>query len=425
MKRKGLVFLSAIWVGLLFFPTIVFAGGKQEKTEEAMKEKVLKVGIASPFTGPHALDGQNNKDACVMRFEEAGLKVGDYRIELMFVDTTSDAAKSTEAFAEAIERKGMQVAISGFLGYCDQAALDVTNPAGVPIIGTQGSSMDLSIKTRGLKPGILTKFWPAAEYTVPSYTDFIVHAEENTAWHPKQKKYAVLGIDNDWGRNWVHTFIPPMEKAGWKTAYQAYTPPEQTDFYPILTQFKKEGIELIAFMSSSIASASAMAKQIKELEIKALVILDGLGWVGNWYEMTGKASDGILDSIPIWLPTADNFRKNFKQKFGYEPSAGTAGIAYDSAGMALKIFKRALEKYGKLDSETVLKISADEVATGKLTYGFDDGSIMMKEYKYTLKSYPDPVVDPDHYYFPILQYMNGKITVVYPGYMANAEFVVP
>ena len=80
----------------------------------ASAEKVLKVGLMGPFTGPSAESGQNIKNSLLMRLDEAGNKVGDYKLEYIFIDSQSDPAKATNAYVEAIERKGMQVGLGGW-----------------------------------------------------------------------------------------------------------------------------------------------------------------------------------------------------------------------------------------------------------------------------------------------------------------------
>ena len=76
-------------------------------------EKVLKVGLMGPFTGPAAQSGASIKNSLLMKLEEAGNKVGDYKLEIIYVDSQSDPAKATNAYVEAIERKGMQVGLGG------------------------------------------------------------------------------------------------------------------------------------------------------------------------------------------------------------------------------------------------------------------------------------------------------------------------
>jgi len=60
-------------------------------------DKALKVGIMGPFTGPSAKAGQEFKDSIQMAMEKIGGKVGDYKLELVWVDSQSDPAKATNA----------------------------------------------------------------------------------------------------------------------------------------------------------------------------------------------------------------------------------------------------------------------------------------------------------------------------------------
>jgi branched-chain amino acid transport system substrate-binding protein len=90
--------------------------------------------------------------------------------------------------------------------------------------------------------------------------------------------------------------------------------------------------------------------------------------------------------------------------------------------MFIKLLQRTNELYGKLDKETIHKTMVDEVNTGKLTYGKKDGAIIMNEYKYTAETMPDPVVGPDAYFFPILQYQKGKGHIIFPDSWKESDF---
>jgi branched-chain amino acid transport system substrate-binding protein len=63
---------------------------------------------------------------------------------------------------------------------------------------------------------------------------------------------------------------------------------------------------------------------------------------------------------------------------------------------------------------TIHKTFVEEVQTGKLTFGKADGALIMNEYRYNADSVPDPVVAKDGYYFPVIQYTNGKGEIVFP-----------
>jgi branched-chain amino acid transport system substrate-binding protein len=64
----------------------------------------------------------------------------------------------------------------------------------------------------------------------------------------------------------------------------------------------------------------------------------------------------------------------------------------------------------------------DEVYTGKLTFGAADGALIMNEYKYASDTLPDPVIARDAYYFPVIQYKNGKGAIIFPDDWKTKEF---
>jgi branched-chain amino acid transport system substrate-binding protein len=108
-----------------------------------------------------------------------------------------------------------------------------------------------------------------------------------------------------------------------------------------------------------------------------------------------------------------------------KPSPSAGGLSYDGVNFFVKILKRALEKSGKLDKETIHKVIVEEVNTGKLTYSKADGAIIMNEYRYNKDTAPDPVVARDGYFFPVIQYKGGVGKIVYPADWAEAEFMAP
>ena len=126
-----------------------------------------------------------------------------------------------------------------------------------------------------------------------------------------------------------------------------------------------------------------------------------------------------------YTPRSEAYRKNFEKKYKFKPSASAGGISYDAAGHFLKLLNRTLELHGKLDSESIHKVMVDEMIPGKLTYGWDDGAIMMKEYKFTEEMYPDPVTDGNHWFMPVIQYKGGKANIIFPLELKEMDFMTP
>jgi len=390
-------------------------------------EKVLKVGLMGPFTGPAAESGASIKNSLLMRLDEAGNKVGDYKLEYIFIDTQSDPAKASNAYVEAIERKGMQVGLGGWHSSVAMAVVDQAMKYKVPHMGGMGAAETITdkIKSDPKYKGYWFKYWSYPALGTRLYFDFINWAAKNTKWKPAKRIVALCAEETDWGRDWNKAAKANLKKYGWEIVMEDYTQIGQTDFYPLLSKYKSAGVPLVTITNTAAASVSAYIKQAREVGLKALPIVDGLGWVGNWYELTGRSSDGIVDMNVKWTPRAEPYRKKFEEKYNFKPAASAGGISYDAAGHFLKLLKRTLELYGKLDSESIHKVMVDEMIPGKLTYGYNDGAIMMKEYKFTEELYPDPVTDANHWFMPVIQYKGGKAKIIYPLELKEMDFMAP
>jgi branched-chain amino acid transport system substrate-binding protein len=146
--------------------------------------------------------------------------------------------------------------------------------------------------------------------------------------------------------------------------------------------------------------------------LESLIIADGLGWGGEWYAMTGKSSDYVVDQIPGWATEGGQaFARAFEEIWGVAPSPSAAGLAYDGTNMFIQVAQNALAEHGELSSETIYAWAKENLQTGAWSY--TDG-IVMEEYRYTPETVPDPVVGQGYYMFPVRQYFGGEGKIIYP-----------
>lgn len=398
-------------------------------TGNAAEEKTLKFGVLGPFTGPSAKTGAEFKGSVTMALEKVNYKVGDYKLEPVWIDSQSDPAKTVSAYAEAAERLGIQAGVLNWHSSTAVAAMDVTAQYKVPHMFGFGATEVINTKWKGdtAKYGYWGgKGWPIPGKLMAGYAETIDNAVKNGDFKPQAKVIAIACEDTDWGHSAGDAIAGEFEKKGWSVASKDYFPITQTDFYPMLGSYKKKDVAVIFSTSTAAPVTSAFIKQTREVGLKSLIIIDGLGWSGDWYNMAGAASDGVLDMIPqLATEAAKQWAKEFEKKFGMKPSPSSGGLSYDGTNFFLKILNRTLEKYGKLDKETIYNVMSEEVYTGKLTYSKADGSIIMNEYRYTMDTMPDPVVARDGYYFPVIQYKGGKGSIVFPEELAETKLIAP
>lgn len=403
----------------------LFSGCSGENGTAQKDDGVIKIGVMAPYTGPAARVGEEFKDATIMAFQEHGNKLGKYKIELVWIDSESDAEKSARAYEQAIVRDKIDCGFAAWHSWTSAACMDVVAKYKIPHFFSMGGAELINEKYKSNPQRYLywaAKAWPTPDKLVDAYVKTLEEGIQKGLWTPRNKKVAIYGVDNDWGRSVGKALKGRFTAAGWKVVAEEWVGLGETEFYPLLKKLKQQDVSVVAGTMSDPPSISSFIKQSKELGLKSFFISDGLGWVGEWYKLTGNASDGVLDQIPQFTDKAQKFRQDFKAKFGFEPAPAPGTICYDMAHFLYKILERTQEKYGTVNSENITKILKDELMTGKLTY--KDG-VIMKEYKYTPETWPDPVVDKDHYIFPVIQYWNGKGNIVWPEDQKKADLQLP
>jgi len=416
MSKKTIQLFIAMMV------VMILAGG------QVFAAQTLKIGVLGPFTGPSAVTGKEFKASVQMAFEPINYTIGDYKIEPVWIDSQSDPAKASGAYAEAVEGKGIQAGVLNWHSSVAVAVMDITAQYKVPHFFGFGATEVVNQKWQD-NPKKYNywggKGWPIPATLEKNYIVAVNQFIEAGKWSPKKKLAAIFAEETDWGRSAGGAYSKALKASGWEIHSLEYWPATQTDFYQLLAKYKRDGVTFVVGTSSSPAALSGFVKQYQEVGVKAVLACSGLGWIGGWYKMVGSSSDGVLDSVPqLTTPEAQKWAKKVEEKLGFKPSPAAGGLSYDGVRMFIKMLERTYKKYGKLDKETIHKVMVDEVNTGKLTYGKKDGALIMNEYKFTAGTMPDPVVGPDSYFFPILQYKGGKGYIIFPEDWKQAEFKV-
>ncbi|MDR1546427.1 MAG: ABC transporter substrate-binding protein [Deltaproteobacteria bacterium] len=392
----------------------------------AAQEKVLKVGSLGPFTGPSSRVGEEFKNSINMVFEAVDYKVGDYKIEFVWIDSESDAEKAARAYEQAVVRDKLDVGYGGWHSWVSLSVMEVTAKYKIPHFFAFGAGSEINDKYKNDPEKYkywVGKGWPVADKLSNGYVDALEDAIKKGQWQPAAKKAAIFGVDNDWGRNFGNALGQQLKDAGWEIVSYDWVQLGETDFIPLINKLKNSEVALVGGTMSDPPSVSAFTKQTREAGLKSLVISDGLGWVGEWYELTGEYSDYILDMIPQWTtPKSQAFKADFEKKYGIEPGPSTAGLCYDTASFFLKVLQTTLAEHGELTAATITKTAEELVIPGKLS--LTEG-IMMKEYKYTTETFPDLVVGDDFYMFPVIQYMGGESRMIWPPHVKTNDLAVP
>jgi branched-chain amino acid transport system substrate-binding protein len=394
------------------------ASGATGCTEPAAAE--ISIGIEGPFTGPNALTGEEMKNASSMAFDGIGWKVGPYTLKPVYIDDQSDPAKGAAAYEQAAVGQKIIAGILGWHSSVAVAQMEITAKYKIPhffAMGATGVVNETFNKDQAKYGYWTTKGWPDPAKLTIGYVQAIEDAITAGTYKPAEKKVAIYGEDTDWGRSFGTGLKDQLTAVGWTVVSEDFFPTTQTDFSAIVSRYKNDNVPLIAGTSTIPASIASFLKGIDDQGIKALVVADGLGWIGDWYKLSGSASDYVVDQIPQFASdAAKKFAADYEAKYGSKPSPSAAGLSYDFSNFFIKIANQALADSCEITSASLYKVAQDQLWTGKMTY--TDG-IIMSNYDFAPDSIPDPVVGKGHYIFPALQYMGGEPTVVWPAEVAT------
>jgi branched-chain amino acid transport system substrate-binding protein len=320
----------------------VVAGCKKEqatpKTEapRPIESPAVRIGSASPLTGPQAhigIDIRNGvqlaiEDANAAGVEIAGKKV---RFELVPEDDEANPTKATTVAQKLVDSKVVAV-VGHFNSGASIPASKIYSDAGVPQISPS------STNPKYTQQGFKTTFRVVANDDQQGPT--IAHyAIENL----KAKKIAVVDDSTAYGQGLADTFEKTAKALGAQIVAREHTTDKDTDFKAILTKIKGRAPDLIMFGGID-PQAGPMVKQMSELGIKAKYIGGDGMQTPNFIKLAGPASEGVMASMPGLpkekMPGGEAFLQKYKAKFNQDVEL-FAPMGYDAVMVFIDSMKRA------------------------------------------------------------------------------------
>lgn len=393
---------------------------------EMEEEKVLKVGVLGPFTGRSENIGQELKGAVKMAFEERDYQVGDYRVELFWIDSQSDAKRAFLNYEEIVVDEQIDACILNWHSSVAVAAMDIAARNKLPHFFGLGGTDVINEKFE-YEPEYysyyMAKSWPTPEKLTNAYVDTLENAIENEVWAPRNKRVTIYGENTDWGKSFGAAIAEDFKDAGWEIAGEIYITTGDIELQPVMNEMQSMDSAVIAGTIATGPSLSAFINQADQAGLNSVIIADGLGWAGEWYDITGDSSNYVLDQVPTWSSNeAKGFVGDFKDKYGFIPSASAGGLVYDKTSFFIQIAENTLEEYGELTRETLYNYGQEKLWTGEITY---EKGVVMNQYKYTPESIPDPVVGKNFFIFPVVQYFEGTGKIIWPEAWKVTDFEPP
>jgi len=330
-------------LGLLFAVASLLQGcGKEAppppapKAEAPPQEVVVKIGSASPITGPQAhigVDIRNGVQLAIDDINAAGLNIDGKKIKLELVaeDDEANPTKAATVAQKLVDAKVVAV-VGHFNSGASIPASKIYSDAGIPQISPS------STNPKYTQQGFKTTFRVVAndDQQGPVGAKFALEKL-------KPKTVAVIDDSTSYGQGLADTFEAAAKAGGAKIVAREHTTDKDTDFKAILTKIKGKKPEVV-FFGGIDPQAGPMVKQMGELGIKAKFMGGDGMQTPNFIKLAGNAAEGAMASMPglpkDQMPGGAKFLEKFKAKFNADVEL-FAPMGYDAVYVFVEAMKRA------------------------------------------------------------------------------------
>jgi len=262
---------------------LVFAAGV------AQSQEVVKIGFASPLTGPQANYGKDNQNGAQMAIDELnaqGLTIGGKKVTFQLVSEDDQADPKQ---GPLIAQKLADAKVAGVVGHFNSGvtipASRVYNEAGIP-------ELSVSTNVKYTHQGFKTAFRLMADDDKQG-TALGEYAVKKLGY----KRLAVVDDATAYGQGLADSFVAAVKASGGQVVKHEHTNDKAVDFNALLTSIKAAKPDAI-FFGGYDAQAGPMAKQMKLLGMNIPLMGGETVNSAKYIELAGPAAEGSIASTP-------------------------------------------------------------------------------------------------------------------------------
>jgi len=329
--------IPTVPTALAFALALMLSGcGREAPKPAATGPVTVKIGSASPLTGPQAhigIDIRNGVQLAIEDANAANVEIGGRKVQFEMVaeDDEANPTKATTVAQKLVDSK-----VAGVVGHFNSGASipasKIYSDAGIPQISPSSTNPKYTLQ------GFKTAFRVVAHDDQQGPT-LGKYATEKL----KAKTIAVIDDSTAYGQGLADAFEKTVKAAGAKVVAREHTTDKDTDFKAILTRIRGRKPDLVMFGGID-PQAGPMVRQMAELGIKAKFMGGDGMQTPNFIKLAGNASEGAMASIPGLpkeeMPGGKAFLEKYKTKFKAEVEL-FAPMGYDAVMVFIDSMKRA------------------------------------------------------------------------------------
>jgi branched-chain amino acid transport system substrate-binding protein len=255
----------------------------------ARSQQVVKIGFASPLTGPQASYGKDNQNGAQLAIDDLnaqGLKIGGktVKFQLQAEDDQADPKQGP-----LIAQRLADAKVAGVVGHFNSGvtipASRVYNEAGIP-------ELSVSTNVKYTHQGFKTAFRLMADDDKQG-TALGEYAVKTL----KLMRLAVIDDATAYGQGLADSFDVAVRASGGQVVKREHTNDKAVDFNALLTAIKAAKPDAI-FFGGYDAQAGPMARQMKLLGINVPLMGGETMNSAKFIELAGPAAEGNIASTP-------------------------------------------------------------------------------------------------------------------------------
>ena len=313
----------------------------------------ISLGASVQLTGPVANTGRYYKDAyefAVDRInEKGGVKVDNQqrKLALKIYDNQSDVSLSVRQYTQLVTQDKVNFLLGPFASNFALADSAVSEKYKIPMV--QGGGASDQIFSRNFRY-IFGTLAPASDY-------FASTIEMMAKLQPTPKNVALLYADDAFDVSVAEGTRPLLKKAGLTLALDERYTTNATDFNSLLSRIRSANIDavLVAGHETEILN---FIRQAKSLAVSPKMYSFTVGVPSADFRQALGPDANFAFGMTAWLPSAslkdkwfgdaEQFAKEYKTKYGYEPDYHAASAVAD-----VEAFAQAIEDAGTIDPQKV------------------------------------------------------------------------
>ena len=255
----------------------------------AQSQQVVKIGFASPLTGPQANYGKDNQNGAQLAIDELNAKgttIGGQAVKFQ-LQAEDDQADPKQG--PVIAQKLVDAKVAGVVGHFNSGvtipASRVYSEAGIP-------ELSVSTNVKYTHQGFKTAFRLMADDDKQG-TALGQYAVKKL----KLKRLAVVDDATAYGQGLADAFAASVKASGGQVVKHEHTNDKAVDFNALLTSIKATKPDAI-FFGGYDAQAGPMAKQMKQLGMNVPLMGGETMNSAKYIELAGPAAEGSIASTP-------------------------------------------------------------------------------------------------------------------------------